>query len=227
MTFHRFLSGPRAQITLDQRSAVDALGPVLEDNPSTQTLPGEISASGGRCIEWRPSCCRTTQARARRSTRRGRTAAAGTPIRASTSTGPGGCWSRASGSASVPEGGALQARADPGSTSPNAMDAAWQIDVRKATARPPGRLRADLKRIAEVTRRRATEVYRHRGKVDRAQRSRRTIVFVWRAARATRQGRVRRSTASTRSGRGRSQNPRPQQREHALADRRGDRPGRR
>ena len=44
------------------------------------------------------------------------------------------------------------------------MDADWDIDVRKARARPPAELRDDLQRIARTTRRRAVEVYRHRGK---------------------------------------------------------------
>jgi hypothetical protein len=64
---------------------------------------------------------------------------------------------------------------------PNSMDAAWQIDVRKATARPPGQLRADLRRVAEVVRRKATQVYRHRGKaLARSVGGEQT--FVWRQA---------------------------------------------
>ncbi len=47
---------------------------------------------------------------------------------------------------------------------PNSMDQDWSIDVRKSKARPPARLRADLLRIAKVTRERAVAVYRHRGK---------------------------------------------------------------
>jgi len=47
----------------------------------------------------------------------------------------------------------------------NGMDADWQIDVKKSRARPPGELRADLRRIARITRERAVEIYRHRGKV--------------------------------------------------------------
>jgi hypothetical protein len=47
----------------------------------------------------------------------------------------------------------------------NDMDALWQIDVRKSMAQPPGVLRAELRRIAKVTRVRAVEVYRHRGKI--------------------------------------------------------------
>ena len=47
----------------------------------------------------------------------------------------------------------------------NEMDALWQIDVRKSMAQPPGVLRAELRRIAKVTRVRAVEVYRHRGTI--------------------------------------------------------------
>ncbi|MBC7568681.1 MAG: ATP-binding protein [Spirosoma sp.] len=47
----------------------------------------------------------------------------------------------------------------------NQQDADWQIDIRKARAQPPAQLRADLKRIADLVRARAVEIYRHRGKV--------------------------------------------------------------
>jgi hypothetical protein len=46
----------------------------------------------------------------------------------------------------------------------NAMDLAWQIDVRKAVARIPRELRADFKRIADATRRRGSDAYRYRGR---------------------------------------------------------------
>ena len=48
---------------------------------------------------------------------------------------------------------------------PNSADLAWQIDVRKARARPPSELRDDLTRIAKVTRNQAAKIYRHRGKL--------------------------------------------------------------
>lgn len=48
---------------------------------------------------------------------------------------------------------------------PNSMDSAWNIDIKKSRARPPTSLKSDLKRIAKLTRHRATEIYRHRGKV--------------------------------------------------------------
>lgn len=61
---------------------------------------------------------------------------------------------------------------------PNSLDDDWNIDVKKSTARPPGALRDDLRRIATVTRQRASEVYRHRGKVI-ARAAAQEYSFVW------------------------------------------------
>ena len=46
----------------------------------------------------------------------------------------------------------------------NSTDQEWEIDVRKSRARPPLPHRDDLRRIAQAVRRRAVDVYRHRGK---------------------------------------------------------------
>ena len=48
---------------------------------------------------------------------------------------------------------------------PNTLDDSWDIDVKKSRARPPASLKSDFKRIARLTRQRAMEVYRYRGKV--------------------------------------------------------------
>lgn len=61
---------------------------------------------------------------------------------------------------------------------PNSMDGEWQIDVKKSRAKPPGYLRADLKRIAKLTREEAVQIYRHRGKVT-ARSSSQEHVFLW------------------------------------------------
>lgn len=45
------------------------------------------------------------------------------------------------------------------------LDLEWQIDVKKSTARPPGGIMDDLRRIASATRRAAEDVYRHRGNI--------------------------------------------------------------
>lgn len=70
---------------------------------------------------------------------------------------------------------------------PTTLDDAWQIDVKKSTAKPPGPLRDELRRIAKVTRARATEIYRHRGKVI-ARSAARNDSFVWN--RVVRRGKV-------------------------------------
>jgi hypothetical protein len=46
----------------------------------------------------------------------------------------------------------------------NDVDFDWKLDVRKSVASPPSSLRQDLRRIARLTRERAQEVYRHRGR---------------------------------------------------------------
>lgn len=44
----------------------------------------------------------------------------------------------------------------------NGLDHDWRIDIRKAVARPPDRLRGDLMRIAKATRNEAAKIYRAR-----------------------------------------------------------------
>lgn len=61
---------------------------------------------------------------------------------------------------------------------PNTLDHEWQIDVKKAVARPPGPLRDQLRRIATVARRDASNVYRHRGKVV-ARGAGGSVAFLW------------------------------------------------
>jgi Histidine kinase-, DNA gyrase B-, and HSP90-like ATPase len=61
---------------------------------------------------------------------------------------------------------------------PNSIDTDWNIDIKKSRARPPALLKADLKRIARLTRHRATEIYRHRGKVI-ARENAEKYVFPW------------------------------------------------
>ena len=61
---------------------------------------------------------------------------------------------------------------------PNSVDHEWDIDVRKSKARPPRQCRDDLRRIAQVVRKRAVEVYRRRGKTI-ARGLPKSPVFVW------------------------------------------------
>ena len=52
---------------------------------------------------------------------------------------------------------------------PNTLDAEWQIDIKKSTARPPQKCADALEAYAKLVRSRAVEVYRHRGKVVQMQ----------------------------------------------------------
>ena len=52
---------------------------------------------------------------------------------------------------------------------PNTLDADWQIDIKKSTARPPQKCADALEAYAKSVRSRAVEVYRHRGKVVQMQ----------------------------------------------------------
>lgn len=61
---------------------------------------------------------------------------------------------------------------------PNTLDDLWDIDVKKSTAKVPVGIRRDLTNIGRVTREKAADVYRHRGKVvHRAHGPKET--FVW------------------------------------------------
>jgi len=60
---------------------------------------------------------------------------------------------------------------------PNSMDAEWEIDVKKSRASPPPAIRRDLRRLAELTRSRASAIYRHRG--SRITQGTHEMVFLW------------------------------------------------
>lgn len=62
----------------------------------------------------------------------------------------------------------------------NNSDAAWKIDIRKSTARPPASIRERLTRLAEDTRGRARKVFAHRGQQLRSP-SGLSIAHAWRA----------------------------------------------
>lgn len=61
---------------------------------------------------------------------------------------------------------------------PNSMDKEWQIDVKKATAKLPDAFRKNLKRLAKLTREKAADVYRYRGK-SAPRKYDRINCFVW------------------------------------------------
>ncbi len=71
---------------------------------------------------------------------------------------------------------------------PAALDHDWQVDVKKSSARAPGPLQQDLRRIATATRRQAEEVYRHRGKII-ARKASQDFVMAWQQVK-TREGEI-------------------------------------
>jgi len=74
------------------------------------------------------------------------------------------------------------------------LDRQWQLDITKASVRPPGALRNDLLRIAKATRRRAKATLRHRGTVvSRDPRRRIDQVWVQRSVHGTSEVRINRA----------------------------------
>jgi len=177
MVFHRFLERGLAILINDRR--IRGWDPFLSSHPATQTLPEEPLAIRDQRITIRgyilPHHSRLTED--------GALAAAG---------GPAG-WTAQQGFYVYRGGRMLVAgswlglgfqKADQYRLArlavdlPNTVDHDWDIDVRKSRARPPGVLHEDLKRLARLTRERALDVFRHRGKAL-ARATSEDYVFVW------------------------------------------------
>jgi hypothetical protein len=73
----------------------------------------------------------------------------------------------------------------------NEADAAWKLDIRKSTARPPVELRRMLTRLAEETRDRARQVFAHRGGIVTASRKGDPIEPLWEASKTSKGTRYR------------------------------------
>lgn len=180
MVFHRFLSGTRAIDLSVNGQTVAPWDPFLVDHPATQRLPGEqLVLRGGRVLVAPfvlPHVTKLTR-----------------DVHA-TAAGPLG-WNAQQGfyvyraRRLLVAGGWLGLRrmqqeehyklARIQVDLDNSMDEAWQIDVRKATARIPGNLQSAFDRIAKRTRKAASDAYRFRGKtVSRGERQQ-AIDFVW------------------------------------------------
>lgn len=64
---------------------------------------------------------------------------------------------------------------------PNTMDKEWEIDIRKAVARPPLYLRQWLTNLAEDTRNRARKVFIYRGQITRKSTDKNEVKQAWKA----------------------------------------------
>jgi hypothetical protein len=72
----------------------------------------------------------------------------------------------------------------------NDADAAWKLDIRKSTARPPVELRRTLTRLAEEARTRARQVFAQRGRMTPVPRGE-PVDLAWEASRTSRGTRYR------------------------------------
>jgi hypothetical protein len=177
MTFHRFLNGRKLSITINGHP-VDQWDPFLEGNPARQVLGMErIKYTGGE-VEVHPYVLphRSKLADSDFSLAggsRGWNDLQGFYVYRNQRLLVAGDWL---GLRFTKEEHYKLARIR--IDIPNNTDEQWQIDVRKSVAVPPPEIREQLRRIAKVTRERAVEVYRHRGKVITKQ-SEKGITPIW------------------------------------------------
>lgn len=179
MVFHRFLSGRRGISLSINGAAVRGWDPFLSDNSFTQHLPVEhLPFDGGRVTvtpHVLPHISKLTADEHRAAAGpRGWNAHQGFYVYRSKRLLVAGDWL---GLPYKQEEHHKLARIS--IDLENDMDLAWQIDVRKATARIPGPLRDPLRRIAEATRQIASAVYRFRGKTVARSTRDAGVHFVW------------------------------------------------
>ncbi len=183
MVFHRFLTGRGAVAITVNGTAVEAWDPFMEDHPATQHMPEENLPLGGGRVAVTPFVLPhvsklTTGQHATGAGASGWNGQQGFYVYRATRLLVAGSW------LGLPmqqeeHYKLARIRVD----LPNDMDEAWQIDVRKATARIPGPLLAQFRRIAKRARQAASEAYRFRGKTVARQDRQNNLAFVWQRTR--------------------------------------------
>jgi hypothetical protein len=178
MVFHRFIDDPRGIIIHINDHKISSWDPFLSNEPTTQQLQEERLHLHGDIIKVRPYVLPhhsrlSSSAHKRGAGPKGWNAQQGFYIYRNQRLLLAGDWI---GLGFQKEEHYKLARI--AIDLPNSMDQEWDIDVRKSRARPPGVLQDDLRRIARITRERAAEVYRHRGKVL-ARKMSENDIFVW------------------------------------------------
>jgi hypothetical protein len=167
MVFHRFLSGRRAlTVHLNDRE-IEPWDPFLEAAPATDPQPEEALGRGASAITVKPFVLPhhsklSSEMHAAGAGPRGWNAHQGFYVYRNRRLLVAGDW-LGLGMQQEEHFKLARIRIDMANTA----DLAWQIDVKKARARPPSELRNDLIRIAKATRARASAIYRHRGHVLR------------------------------------------------------------
>lgn len=179
MVFHRLIGGRRGPELRINNNTVKPWDPFMAEHPSTQRFPTETLHFHGHRVEVSPFVLPhhsklTEQERAAGNGPDGWNAHQGFYVYRGRRLLVAGDWLRLG-----PQKESHTRLARVKIDLPNELDAEWQIDVRKATARPPGPLRDRLRTIGEITRKRAIEVYSHRGQ-ELARRHGGERTFVWR-----------------------------------------------
>jgi hypothetical protein len=188
MTFHRFLEGPRRLRFTINGTAVAAWDPFMTKEPATQVLPAEPLTVLGQRVVVRPYVLPhrsklSTAAQRDGAGLKGWNGQQGFYVYRNNRILVAGDWL---GLGFQKEEHCKLARIALDIT--NSSDEAWQIDVKKSTARPPAVVAKDLQSIAKFTRDRAQEIYRHRGKVI-SRKAAADFVFAWQEV--VRHGKVR------------------------------------
>jgi hypothetical protein len=181
MVFHRFLVGRDAVSLEINGTPLEPWDPFLEEHPATQRLPAEDLPLGDGRVRVTPFVLPhvsklTTEEHSRAAGPSGWNAGQGFYVYRARRLIVSGDWLGLRRMQQEEHYKLARIRVD----LDNAMDAEWQIDVRKATARIPGALQTEFTRIAQSTRRRAADAYRFRGKtIARDRKHLRSISFVW------------------------------------------------
>lgn len=169
MIFHRFLSGDARRVSIRLNgNVISAWDPFLESHESTIRLPAESLASPGGTVSIRGFVLphrdrfRNDAEFERAGGPAGWTAQQGFYVYRQKRLLSAGGWLGLGGSRAW-------TREEPSRLAriqidiPNSSDRDWRIDIRKAQARPPDAVRRRLQRLADDVRRKAREVFVHRG----------------------------------------------------------------
>ena len=188
MTFHRFLEGPRRLRFTINGAPIAPWDPFMTKEAATQVLPAEPLTVDGQHVVVRPYVLPhrsklSTAAQRDGAGLKGWNGQQGFYVYRNNRILVAGDWL---GLGFQKEEHCKLARIALDIT--NASDEAWQIDVKKSTARPPAAITKDLLAIAKFTRDRAQEIYRHRGKVI-SRKAAADFVFAWQEV--VRHGKVR------------------------------------
>ncbi|WDG29702.1 ATP-binding protein [Streptomyces sp. CA-278952] len=166
MVFTRFLTGSRRRTMRVSGTLVDPWDPFLSTHPSVQRLPVEDLPFGGGSVRVEafvlPSAQRLTSAECDKAGGpRGWLDQQGFYVYRRDRLILAGDWLGQRGVRREEKYNLARIAVD----IPAEMDVEWGVDVRKSSVVPPVGLRPHLRRIAMQTRRRASDVLRHRGQV--------------------------------------------------------------